>query len=190
MHRRYLKFLYALYPANKSFAEYRYAIRLAQKYRCRTVLDAGCGKGNLFKIFTEKLGLDVYIGIDIENIFRFNDSQALFVVADGRQPPLKACFDCVFFVNSLFYIGYNSLESYRGLSKYIIVVDIDPRYPHIWFVDMLESDFKGMRLSKDKLMKKLIDLGFEIVETGGRITYYVVLKNECSHFSTIKTRSE
>jgi len=190
MQHKYLKFLYTLYPASKLFAEYRYAVKLAQKYRCRSVLDIGCGRGNLFKIFIEKLWLDVYIGIDIENIFHFNDTRALFVVADGRQLPVRACFDCVFFVNSLFYIGCDVLESYRDLSRYIIIVDIDPRYPHIWFMDMLESGFKGMRLSKDELMKRLIDLGFKVIEIGGRITYYIVLQSKCSHFSGIKTRSE
>jgi len=184
----YLRILYSLYPASKVLSEYRYAIKLAKKYRCKRVLDVGCGKGNLGRILLEETELETYIGVDVEDIARTTEPNLLFIVADGRQPLLRCCFDCVFFVNSLFYIGYNSLFNYVRLSKYIIIIDIDPTYPHVWVADRLESGFKGFRMRKKHLINELSKAGFQIVEAGGFSTYYVVVKNEHDdHLSGIKT---
>jgi len=174
---KHLRYLYSLYPPVKVVAEYSYSIKLAKKYSCRTVLDVGCGKGNLGKLLLKEFTPDVYVGIDVEDIFRPDGFNLSFVSADGRYPPVRPCFDCVFFVNSIFYMGLDALNNYRGMSKYIVIVDIDPRYPHIWLVDRLESLGKGMRLSRSELVKELTNFGFQVIEEGGGTTYYVVLKN-------------
>jgi len=167
--------LYRFYPSSKWLREYRLASIVGKKYKCEKVLDVGCGKGNLAKVLSGGISLRQYVGVDIEDIAKSKAFNTLFVVADGRNPPVGCCFDCTFFVNSIFYIGIDSLKSYAEISKYIIIIDIDPTYPHVWIVDRIESGFKGMRLSKKRLISKLAELGFHIVETGGSSTYYLVL---------------
>lgn len=173
---RHLKLLYKLYPAWKVIAEYRYALELAKKYQCRRVLDVGCGRGNLGKVLLEGHPyLQLYVGVDIYDIFmEVEDPRINFIVLDAKNPPLMNRFDCIFFVNSVFYIGLDSLEKYRNLGNLIAIVDIDPSYPHIWVVDRFESFFKGMRRSREGLITLLRNKGFDIIEEGGGATYYVV----------------
>ena len=171
--RTYLKFLYRLYPPWKGLAEYRVALELVEKYGCRSVLDVGCGRGNLGRLLSKYFPSVAYVGIDVHNMFAGLNSLD-FVVADGRSPPMRCCFDCIFLVNSLFYMGVDTLDVYKGLGRVVIVIDIDPSYPHVWLVDMLESGFKGMRRRRVELISILRDRGFKVLDEGGKITYYVV----------------
>lgn len=179
-----MKLLYSLYPATELLSEYRIAVKLVSKYACRKILDIGCGKGNLAKLLANK-GLEgmMYVGMDLDvgKFVRNLPGCVECVVADANYSPARTeAFDCVLFVNSIFYVGLEILGTCNP-KNVVIVIDIDPRYPHVWLIDMLESRFAGLRMNKEELVKKLRDMGFDILETGGWATYYVVAKLCNSH---------
>jgi SAM-dependent methyltransferase len=171
---RYLKILYRFYPGSKLLAEYRHGLNLAKKYGCRRILDVGCGTGGFAKLLLEHNLVDFYVGVDVNDIFRINDPRALFIVADGRNPPLSGFFDCVFFINSIFYIGVNHLDTYAKYAKYVVIIDIDPKYPHVRLADRLER-WRGMRMERADLIE-MLEKKYCVCETGGMVTYYVVLR--------------
>lgn len=175
----YLKLLYMFYPPWLSFPEYSLARAVAKRYGCREVLDVGCGYGNLFKILEDQLV--TYVGIDIENTFRIKNPKATFVVADALSPPpwiLSQRFDCVFFVNSLFYISTDALGLYGGLGEYVVVIDIEPKpiYLHAYLFDLLEG---GLRKTVDELVGVAEGMGFQVVDVlRKRATYCLVLRKQ------------
>jgi len=173
---KYLKILYTMYPAIGLLSEYRLAKQIVNKYGCRRILDIGCGRGNLLRVL-EKGGaeVDLYVGVDI-NLFPFPSTwRGQFVVCDVRRLPVATSrFDCVVFVNSIFYISLGVLKDMEPPRRVFVVIDIDPKYPHIRLVDLLESGLRGMRLTKKRLLEWLTKNGFTVVEHGGNATYYIV----------------
>ncbi|MEM4584788.1 MAG: class I SAM-dependent methyltransferase [Ignisphaera sp.] len=173
--RKYLGIIYKLYPPSKYIPEYALAIDVAKRYNCRNILDVGCGSGNLFKMLSKHL--DRYVGIDILDIFKIRDPRALFIKADGKSPPdwlLKQRFDCVFFINSLFYISVDVLGIYGELGRYLVVIDIDPRirYPHIYLLNLLEGRIRTTSMKLEEIVRKM---GFKIIEKRNGMTYCLVL---------------
>lgn len=173
----YLRLLYRLYPASELIAEYRHALHIVERYGCRRVLDVGCGFGALARVLLRRAPVELYVGLDLAAAPRPRDARADFLLADARLPPLprRPGFDCALFVNSLFYIGLEALRLYTELARYAVVIDIDPRYPHVRLVDALESRGRGMRLSRRRLVEALSG-EYRVVEEGGAATYYVVLQ--------------
>lgn len=170
-----MRYLYRFYPSTTHLGEYRHAISVCKKYKCRKVLDVGCGNGGLCKVLTRH-GVDVYVGIDINDVFRHYSPRCTYIVSDARNPPLETdtkYFDCILFVNSIFYIGLQTIENYRRIGKYLVIIDIDPRYPHVWIADRLESRGRGMRIPRNKLVE-ILRQRYTIHDTGGLITYYIV----------------
>ncbi|MEM1853536.1 MAG: class I SAM-dependent methyltransferase [Thermofilaceae archaeon] len=135
-------FIYRFYPPLAWFPEYRLALEIAERFNCRRVLDVGCAAGNLFVVLSTRGLVDEYVGLDKRNIFRVRDPRARFIRCNARTPPPEVAgggFDCVFFVNSLFYIGADALKQYSMLGDVVAVIDIDPSKPHIRFVSWLEG---------------------------------------------------
>jgi len=171
----YLALLYRFWPASPHLPEYRVALNLARKYGCRTVLDVGCGRGNLGKLLIKHGIARRYLGIDIVKLFNVEDPRAVFVNADARD---EACvmgrFDCVFFVNSLFYIGFSHLFKYAELGDVVIVIDINPssKYLANKLVDILEG---GIRLNPVVVKRELERAGFRILEEKIGAQYYLVV---------------
>lgn len=178
--RKYLWIIYKLYPPSKYIPEYAIAINVAKRYNCRNVLDVGCGAGNLFKVLVDTVPIERYIGIDILDIFRIKDHRAIFIKGDAKYPPnwlMNYSFDCVFFINSLFYISTNIvdlLRIYGELCRYLIIIDLDPRiqYIHIYLANLLEG---GIRTTLRKLEETVKRIGFKVIEKKSGSTYYLVL---------------
>ena len=175
--RKYLEVIYKLYPPSKHISEYAIAIDVAKRYDCRSVLDVGCGAGNLFKVLADAIPIERYVGIDVLDIFNVRDLRVTFVRGDARCPPswlLEQRFDCVFFVNSLFYISVDVLEIYGELGRYLMVIDIDPRirYLHIYLANLLEG---GIRTTSMELEETVRRMGFKVVEKRSGMTYCFVL---------------
>lgn len=168
---RLLGLLYRVYPPCRLLAEYRHALEAAERYKCRRVLDVGCGGGNLAGILLHHGPTEFYVGLDVNNVFR-RRGEASFILSDARWPPVRPrSFDCVFFVNSIFYIGLGALEEYTGIAKYVVIVDIDPSYPHVRVADWIE----GLgRPSRSKLVAQL-SRKYVIHEATGGATYRIVL---------------
>jgi len=151
----YLSLLYRFWPASPYLPEYRVALTLARKYNCKTVLDVGCGRGNLGKLLVKHRIVHRYLGIDVVKLFNVEDPRTIFINADARD---EACvmgrFDCVFFVNSLFYIGFSHLFKYAELGDVVIVIDINPssKYLANKLVDILEG---GIRLNPVVVKREL-----------------------------------
>jgi len=171
------KFVYRFYPALRSLPEYRVATELAKRYGCRAVLDVGCGRGNMGKILFDENVIDRYVGIDLYDpkLFRLNgDPRARYIRADARTDVDPGeYFDCLFFVNSLIYIGVEHIAWYMRFAKYGIVIDTTPsvKYPHVLLVDLLEG---RARIHPKKLQKHLLQMGFKILELKYGQQYYVV----------------
>ncbi len=178
---RYLALIYRLYPA-WPFEEYRIASGLIAKYGCRSVADVGCGPGNLVRFLPDSV--ERYIGLDINKMFRHRDGRAAFVESDGALPPLRGRVDCAIFVNSIFYIGVDALRAYSELADIIIVVDIDRRYPHVRFFDMLEG---SIRLSPGQLEEAARHYGLKPLESGGDVTFYEVYRSYRAKEVTIRS---
>lgn len=165
--------IYRIYPALPWMAEYRLAIEISKKYVCRSVLDVGCGYGNLFKILDSHGLVDRYVGIDKHVVPRINNGKARFIKHDARHPlNLNEHFDCVFFVNSLFYIGIDAVSHFAGLGDITTVIDIDPSRPHIFMTSKLE---RVKRLPLNQLVNILESRGFKILSKKPGTTYAVVL---------------
>jgi len=172
-----LSIIYRFWPASTMLPEYKVALNLALKYNCKSILDVGCGAGNLGKILLERNIVDKYLGLDINNIFKLRDPRAKFIRCNARNPPpLDDYYDCVFFINSLFYIGVDYITLYEGYGKYFIIIDINPSFKYIAnkLMDLIEGK---IRLTPDKLKEILKSKGFRIIEEkiGGQ--YYFVLES-------------
>jgi len=171
----YLALLYRFWPASPRLPEYRVALTLAKKYNCRTVLDVGCGRGNLGKLLVKHRIAYRYLGIDIVKLFNVEDPRTVFVNADARD---EVCvvggFDCVFFVNSLFYIGFSHLFKYAELGDVLIVIDINPssKYLANKLVDILEG---RIRINPVVVRRELERAGFRILEEKIGAQYYLVV---------------
>lgn len=165
--------LYRVYPALPWFSEYRLAVELAKRYACRSVLDVGCGKGNLFKVLSSYGLVDRYVGIDKHNVFNVRHPRARFIKHDARKPlNLGEHFDCTFFVNSIYYVGVSALSNFRNSSDVLIIIDIDPRKPHIFLASKVEG---VKRLSLSQLEKQVATMGFKVLSKRPGSTYALVL---------------
>lgn len=168
---RLVRLIYEVYPAVPVFPEYRLARRLAEAYGCRRVLDVGCGRGNLFRILEDLI--EEYVGIDISGGFPIKSHKTRFIIHDARKPILlDGRFNCVFFVNSINYIGVESLMNFRNVADVIIIIDIDPRYPHVKILGFLE---RLRRYRLEELEEHVKRLGFRVVERCSGSTYALVM---------------
>jgi len=172
------RLIYRFYPALKSLPAYRVAAELVKKYRCRRVLDVGCGRGNLGKILLDEGIIERYVGIDLfdPKLFRLSgDPRAKYIRADARtdvDPGER--FDCVLFVNSLMYIGLEHLPWYMMFAERGIIIDITPsiKYPHILLVDLMEG---RIRLHPRRLAVLLQQMGFRILDAKYGQQFYIVI---------------
>lgn len=164
--------LYRIYPALPWFAEYRLAVEIARKYACRSILDVGCGKGNLFKVLNSYGLVDRYVGIDKYSSFKIRNPKARFIKHDARLPlQLNEHFDCVFFVNSIYYIGLDAINNFRNVGDVIAIIDIDPTKPHIFLASKMEN---VKRLSLSRLERYIMSAGFKVLYKHPGTTYALV----------------
>ena len=170
----YLRLLYRLYPADPSLPEYRLALDVARRHGCRRVLDVGAARCNLGRLLLRENLADLYVGLDVLDIFSLRDPRALCVRADARSPPLRGRFDCAFFVNSLFYVGLGALRAYAGLADLLVVTDIDPspRYLLNFLGDLAEG---RLRLGYRELGEALESMGLRVVESRPGAQYYYIV---------------
>lgn len=169
----FVSLLYRLYPALPWFPEYKLALELARKYACRSVLDVGCGKGNLFKILNSHGLVDRYVCIDKHDMFSVHHPNARFIKHDARKPlNLGEHFDCAFFVNSIYYVSVSALNNFRNSADVIIVIDIDPSKPHVFLVSRMEN---VKRLTLTQLERQVVAMGFKILSKHPGTTYALVL---------------
>lgn len=170
---RFINLVYRIYPALPWFAEYRLALEIAKKYNCRSFLDVGCGKGNLFKILDSHGLVDKYVCIDKYDMFSVKSEKARFIKHDARIPlPLNEGFDCVFFVNSIFYMGLQVLNNFRRAGDIISIIDIDPKTPHVFMLSKVEN---LKRLSLKELEHEVEAMGFKVLRKFKGTTYALVL---------------
>ncbi|MEM3380456.1 MAG: methyltransferase domain-containing protein, partial [Fervidicoccaceae archaeon] len=139
----FLSAVYRVYPASSKFEEYRISDRIREEFACRKVLDVGCGKGNLGKLLRD---LELYVGLDLSEIFEQDEGRE-YIRGIMEKLPIREgkIFDCAYFVNSIFYSSnwMNSLFEAERVSRRLVLIDIDKRYPHIWVLDMLEGRIRA-----------------------------------------------
>jgi len=129
------------------------------------------------KILLEEGLIEHYVGIDLYDpkLFRLNgDPRARYIRADARtdvDPDEQ--FDCLFFVNSLIYIGVEHIPWYMKFARYGIVIDTTPsiKYPHVFLVDLMEG---RARIHPKRLQEQLQLMGFKILEVKYGQQYYIV----------------
>lgn len=171
---KYLFLAYRFYPAFKRFSEYKLATEAISKYKCKKILDIGCGKGNLGMLLEN---FDMYVGIDLNDMFE-KGSDLDFIRADAVYPPLRSStgtwpFDCVFFVNSVFYFGLEaSLNLYSKIARKIFIIDIDKRLFPVRVVDFLEGK---IRKNPEEIKAYLAEKGYKIIEFVNGSTFMFVL---------------
>ena len=169
----HLGLLYRLYPASSRLPEYRLALEAAGRYGCRRVVDVGAGRCNLGRLLLREGLADLYLGVDLLDVFSLGDSRALCVQADARSPPFRGRFDCGFFVNSLFYVGLEALREYSRLADVVFITDLEPtpRHPLNLIGDLAEG---RIRLTYRELGEALMSMGLNVLESRGGAQYYYV----------------
>jgi len=87
-----MKALYRFYRPSPYSHEYYLAAQAAADLSCRSVVDIGCGWGNLAAVLRPEL----YIGVDLFPGFR-GSGEEHFVVGAGWAAPLRpGAADCAF----------------------------------------------------------------------------------------------
>ena len=163
--------IYTIYPASEKMTEYRIGTELVKKYKCRKILDVGCGKGNFYKILRKKCPPKKYTCIDKHRLFKPKDPNAELIHADARNPPpITENYDCVIFMNSLFYMGVETIQNYKDFAPIVIIIDVDPTHLQNKLLNIIEGK---IRLPPNKLAEKLETLGFKILELGVGPQYYL-----------------
>lgn len=168
--------LYRLYPASRKLPEYKIGEKLVEKYGCKKILDVGCGPGNFGKLLLEDGIIDYYKCIDERDMFRLKDPRAEFVKTDARKPSLdNEKYDCIVFMNSIFYIGIEHLEKYLNHTDKIIIIDVNKtlKHPENILLDIIEG---RIRKTPEETRKYLEKLGLEILEEGRSSHFYIVAR--------------
>ncbi|MEM2472945.1 MAG: class I SAM-dependent methyltransferase [Sulfolobales archaeon] len=149
--------------------EHRYASKILSN--CDLVVDVGCGGAGLFKVLKGSGFSGEYICVELYIPPR--DPEFHTVNADASNPPLRdRCYSCCAFIDSLFYIGspVEVLKKWVRICESILIIDLDPRYPHIWITDK----FEGIgRRTLSKLIDEIIDSGLS-VKILKRGTWYAI----------------
>lgn len=147
--------------------EFRFYDRLLKKYFCRSVLEVGCGSGNLAPYFL-KAGYE-YVGLDLYNemlqIARKNHPEGQFVQGDMRELNLEQVFDSIIITGRSF--GYlitnkdvmSALKSvHRTLKEKGILIfdsfkadDILPNLKKEFAQDVEVKDMKCKRVNRTSL---------------------------------------
>ena len=172
--RNILLDLYRIYPAVKRLPEYRIGLKLVEKYKCKKILDVGCGPGNFGKFLLEENLADTYACIDIRKIFRLKDPRARFIHADARNPPINGeRYDCIVFMNSVFYIGIEHVRKYLTLADTVIIIDVNKKakYIHNKFLDIVEGN---LRMTPEETEEYLRNMKLKIVEKHCGMQFYIV----------------
>ena len=162
------RILYLL-PWHLVSEEHRYASKILSN--CDLVVDIGCGGAGLFKALKGSGFSGDYICVEL--YMPPKDPEFHTVNTDASNPPIRdGCCSCCAFIDSLFYIGSPAevLRRWIGICKSILVIDLDPRYPHTWITDK----FEGIgRKPLNRLIDEIIDAGLsvKIIKRG---TWYAI----------------
>ena len=99
--------------------EYRFYSRLLKKYKCKKILEIGCGSGNIAKFFLKE-NFD-YIGMDkstkMLNIAKETEPKAKFVNGDMRKIKLRKKFDAVIITGRSFTYMTENDDVMKALSS-------------------------------------------------------------------------
>ncbi len=99
--------------------EYKFYDKLLKKYKCKKILEIGCGSGNLAPFFL-KGGYD-YIGLDISNdmikIAKEVEPKAIFITGDMRNLMLNKKFDSILITGRSFTYLVQNREIMKTLQS-------------------------------------------------------------------------
>lgn len=127
-----------------------------KKYKCKTVLDLGCGTGDFAPLFNPK----EYLGIDISGKyveFAGRKYPHKFICADVTAYPFaKKHYDCTIFISTLHHLSDNQVkkimsEAVRLTKKVIIIVDLNPETSPVKKFLIDNDRGRHVRTTKQKL---------------------------------------
>ena len=102
--------------------EYNFYSAILVKYKCQSLLEVGCGSGNLASLFTQN-GFN-FMGMDLSNemlsIAKQNNNQAVFINGDMRDFNLQTKVDaCIITGRTISYLITNKdvAATFKAISK-------------------------------------------------------------------------
>jgi len=176
--------------------EFKFYNRLLKKYKCKKILEIGCGSGNLAPFFL-KAGYN-YVGLDLFQemikIAKKVDPKAKFVQGDMRKLKLKDKFDAILITGRSFtYLTtnddvMNTLKSiHKTLKKNGVLIFDNFNAEEI--IEMKKKRFVQESKYKNKKYKR-VSVKYPNLETGWTenwdATYYITEKGKTK---TIKDKS-
>lgn len=126
-----------------------------KKYKCKSVLDLGCGTGDFAPIFSKK----DYLGIDLSQKyinFAKQKYQYEFICQDLDKFNSKTKFDATIFISTLHHLSDSQIKgifkkAVKITKKIIIIVDLNPETDPIRkaLIDMDRGE--NIRTTKEKI---------------------------------------